>query len=556
MTPSARASGDLEAGRAAFTRRDWSEAFARLSAADAIAPLNIDALEELATAAYLIGNDVALLERAHNEFVQIGENARAVRIAFWIIVDLMTKGEWARGSGWMARARRLLQDSPAICAERGLMLVLDSRVQGAAGDVDAAYASAALAMNQADASADRTLDAFSRLAMAQVRARRGECAEAATLLDEIMVATTAGDVAPIGAGIVYCAMIDTCHQLYDFPRAREWTAAFTHWCSAQPSLVPFRGQCLVHRTEIMCFGGEWTLALEEAERACGWLDRMNDDERGSAPRSFKFPTGAAYYQLGEIHRLRGELADAEQAYRSASEFGYPPEPGLALLRMAQGRLKDAVTAIRRALEQPLRGPTGANVLAAAVEILVAASDSAAAGNALHALEGMTGASNAPYLHALCATCRGRVLLASGDIATALGELRTAWTAWQELDAPYAAARVRMLLARAYLTSGDVDAAELEMDAARRVLQRLEAKTDLARLEEIRPAITTPILTPRELEVIGMVATGKTNLAIARALTISERTVDRHVSNILVKLGLPSRSAATAYAYEHGLVGRM
>lgn len=543
---------DLAAGRAAFARREWRTAFERLSAADAAAPLDIEPLEELAVAAYLIGQDIALLERAHQACVVAGDLGRALRAAFWMNIDLLTKGEGVRANGWLARARRLAEQLPPGSAERGLAVVLESHAQLVAGDVAAALESARHAVVQARACSDRTLDAFSRLVLAEALTARGDWTEAASLLDEIMVATTTGDVPPIAAGILYCAVVGACHLLYDFPRARDWTSAFTRWCDTQPDLVPFRGQCLVHRVEIMRFSGDWARALAEAERTCAWIAEAARPE----PRSFRFPAGNAYYELGEMYRLRGAWADAERAYRGAAEHGRVPEPGLALVRLAQGKTQAAAAAIRRALDEAAPEGAGAPLLAAAVEIFIAAGDVARAAAACDALGAAGSTAITPFLRALAARCRGAVLLARGDVAGAVRELRRSWTTWQELDAPYEAARVRVLLARAYREGGDDDAAELERDAARRVFSRLDARHDLARLEDAAGAARGPgdTLTARERQVIGFIAAGRTNKAIAAALRISERTVDRHVSNILVKLGVPTRAAATAFAYEHGLVG--
>jgi ATP/maltotriose-dependent transcriptional regulator MalT len=304
--------------------------------------------------------------------------------------------------------------------------------------------------------------------------------------------------------------------------------------------------------EIMHFNDDWARALAEAERTCAGIADATRPE----PRSFRFPAGDAYYELGEMHRLRGSWAEAERAYRSAAEYGRHPEPGLALVWLAQGKTKAAAAAIRRALDEAAPEGAGAPLLAAAVEILITAGDIARAGSACDALGAIGNTAITPFLRALAARCRGEVLLARGDVPGAVRELRRSWTTWQELDAPYEAARVRVMLAHAYHEGGDDDAAELERDAARRVFTRLGARHDLARLEEATRAGRGPgaALTPRERQVIALIAAGRTNKAIAAALRISERTVDRHVSNILWKLGVPTRAAATAFAYEHGLVG--
>lgn len=550
-------------GREAFERRAWGDAYAQLSAADAAAPLDVDDLERLACAAYLTGKDEIADElwvRAHSEHVRAHDLPRAARCTFWLVLDLFTRGEIARASGWLARGQRLLEQSRDDCAERGLLLVMAARLDIARGDLQSASAAARETIDIAARFDDPDLDVFARMVLAQALARIGRTGEATALFDETMVAVTVDAVSPISVGIVYCAVIGACHQIADVERARAWTSALSRWCEAQPDLVPFRGKCLVHRVEIMRLSGAWSKAVEEAEHACTWLSeaaaRLDAATKEGDLPSFKYPVGAAYYELAEIHRMRGELAAAAVAYERASQHGHSPEPGLALLRLAQGRLKVAEATARRLLAQPQTRIARANVLAACAEIMIAAGDLPTARSAAEELEGIAAKSSAPLLRALAAQTIGAVLRAEGDARAALVKLRAAWSAWQEIDAPYEAARVRVMLGLVCRDLRDEDGAALELDAARRVFQRLAAVPDFARVSKLMgssASLAERPLTAREVEVIGLVATGKTNRAIAHQLSISERTVDRHVSNILMKLELPSRSAATAYAYEHGLV---
>jgi DNA-binding NarL/FixJ family response regulator len=301
---------------------------------------------------------------------------------------------------------------------------------------------------------------------------------------------------------------------------------------------------LVFRAEIMQLHGAWSDAVEEAQRACDWLSRPP----GPA-------TGSAFYQRAELHRLRGEFAKGEQAYRQASQFGHTPQPGLALLRLAQGQLEAAAAAIRRAVEEAQDRLSRAKLLPPHVEIMLAVGDVAAARAAGDELTVVAADLEAPLLRAAAAQATGAVLLTEGDARAAVEALRRAWTAWQELEAPFDAARVRVLIGLAYRALGDRDTAAMELDAARWVFRQLGATPDVIRVEALLREAAPPAvggLTAREVEVLRFVAAGKTNRAIAADLFLSERTVDRHVSNIFIKLGVSSRAAATAYAVEYAL----
>lgn len=511
---------------------------------------HLDDLERQATSAYLYGEDdatEALWTSAHNECLRAGDLPRAARCISWLALDLFNRREWARGNGWVERGLHMLEPV-GDCAPLGLLLVLAARNHLRLNDLDAASRNAERAGELARRFPDPELNVFSRLTLALVHARRGKPREAASLFDEIMVSVTVDAVSPIAVGVAYCAVIEACRSLFDIGRAREWTAALDRWCSAQENIVAFRGRCLVHRTEILRLSGSWTQALTEAEQACAWS--------GDHESSFKYPSGAAFYELAEMCRLRGEDEEALAAYRRASEHGQSPEPGLTLLQFVQGKRDTAASTIRRLMSEQQNRVSRADVLLAAVDILTSVGDVETARAAADELSRMKDQVDAPALSAMAAQATGAVRLAEGDGIGALQHLRLAWTLWQELEVPYQAARVRVLLGQACQRSGDSVAAEFEFDAAREFFQRVSARPDIERVDHLRKSTKrVDVLSAREMQVIELIATGKTNREIARRLAISERTVDRHVSNILLKLNLPTRSAATAYAFQHDLVSR-
>jgi DNA-binding CsgD family transcriptional regulator len=537
----------LEQGRDAVRRGAWADAFARLSTADRAGDLPPHDLENLARAAHLLGKEAEcaeVLARAHRGFVEAGDAERAARCAIWLALELSYRGERAQASGWQARARRLLDDGKRDCVELGYLLLPEAMRAVSGGEFEKAHRIFVEATAIGARFGDVDLVTYSRHGQGRALLRMGEIVRAMMLLDEAMVAVTAGELSPNFAGIIYCSVIEGCHEVFDLRRAQEWTQALDAWCASLPDALPYRAHCLVRRAEILQFHGAWDEAYAEARRAAERLTRP-------APRH---DAGGAFYRMAELNRLRGAYTEAESGYKQASACGKDPQPGFALMRLAQGQVSSAFAAMRR--EREPTGSSGAIALASLVEIALAAEDVAAARSAADTLSALSSRVDAPFLRALSAYAAGAILLVEGNPHSALPVLRRAADDWRELDAPYEVARARVLIGRACLELGDADTAALEWEAAGRIFRELGAFPDLERLLALSKGDTTPNeggLTDREVEVIALVATGRTNRAIAAKLGISEKTVARHVSNIFAKLGLSSRAAATAYAYEHGIV---
>ncbi|MCZ7527073.1 MAG: LuxR C-terminal-related transcriptional regulator [Acidimicrobiia bacterium] len=532
----------LEAARTAFERRDWDEAHRELVRADEAGGLGPDDLERLAIACYLTGHDEASTAawiRAHRARLDAAEWPAAVRCAFWLGFGLIQRGEMAPGGGWIGRAGDLVDEHDLDCVEAGYLLVPAALTALDGGDDDVAAERFGRALEIGRRFGDHDLGAMGVLGTGQVLLDRGRAVEGLARFDEAMASVTAGEVSPVVAGIVYCAVIDACQQCFDVRRAGEWTDALGRWCDDQPGLVPYRGQCLVHRSQVLQLRGAWTEALDEAHRA---EERLNEPPHPAL--------GMAHYQLGELHRLRGELADAEEAYRSANEAGRLPQPGLALLRLAQGRVADAASAIEWAVAETHDAVTRARMLPARVEIMLAAERIDDARHASSQLDDLAATTGFPYLHAAAAHARGEVLLATGEPQPALESLLEAGRHWQDVDARYEAARTRVAIAAACAALGDHDTAELEREAARRTFAELGADPTPAGLADRR---RDTVVSTRELDVLRLVAAGRTNREIADELVISPKTVERHLSNIFTKLGVSNRAAATAYAYDHDLV---
>jgi ATP/maltotriose-dependent transcriptional regulator MalT len=538
----------LRLGREAFERHAWQGAYDRLATADRGGELAGADLAMLAVAAFLTGRDhdaLDILTRAHHAYLRENETLPAVRCAFWLGFFFRYQGDAAQSNGWLARGRRLLEGMPET-PEHGYLMLLDGLGHHWGGDPETAYGmfeeclSIGVRLDVAD------LTVLGRMSIGDSLIERGEVARGTALFDEVMAATTAGEVSPILVGIVYCAVIGACHRSFDIRRAHEWTAAFNQWCESEPELVPYRGECLVFRCEIMQMQGAWPLAMEEIMRA---TDGFSEDR-------FLPWAGDAFYQQAELYRLCGDYAHAEAAYRRASQQGNSLRPGIALMRLAQGRADVAAATIRRLFAEAGNDLDRARLLPAHIEIMIAAGDLDAAETSTRELTALALQRNVRYLQALAGQATGALLLARGKAAESLPPLRGAIECWFDMNAPFEAARVRTMIGLACRALGDEDTASLELDAAAETFRRLGALPDLERLQLLRSApgaAGSGGLTERELEVLRLVAAGNSNRAIAEQLVVSEHTVRRHLQNIFAKLGVSSRSAATAYAYQHSLI---
>jgi DNA-binding CsgD family transcriptional regulator len=538
----------LDRGREAIARSAWREAFLALSEADRVVALSAGDLEALGRSAYMVGDTdayVAALERAHRAHLDAGNALPAVRVAFWIGHSLLFRGQGVAAGGWFARAQRLFDESGEDGAERGWLLIPAWLRQMGTGEFASGYATAGEAAEIARRFDDADLLWLARGDQGRALINMGQVTEGLRVVDEMFVVATEGQLSPVVTGIVYCNTIAFCVDGYALDHAREWTEALTRWCEGQPEMEEHFGFCLVHRAEFHHLSGSWAIAHEESERAAAHTaGQLNQLVRGKA----------AYLQ-GEMHRLAGDFGAAEGSFREANTRGYEPQPGLALLRLVQGNPDSAAAAIRRAIGESTQTLRRARLLPAYAEIALAVGEFDRARAAVDELEAI--ASTIGDAVAAMAECaRGALLLACEEPREALIALRPGIETWQRLGIPYEAARARVLIGLACRALGDHDTAELELDTACAAFGQLGAKPDQERVAAlIGRDSTSDGLTAREIEVLRLVASGQSNRQIAVALVISEHTVARHLQNIFGKLGVSTRTAAAAYAFERRLIER-
>ena len=532
----------------ALRQRDWPRARAALQQVDRIEPLGADDVFSLADCAWWLGeieDALASYERAWRQFLQDGRPTRAAMAALMLGAHALERGDDVIGPAWMSRARRLLAEQPES-GEHGYPLYFDLFGAMGEGKLDDALAIARRMQDLGHRFDDANLVALGIMGEGRAEIKRGNTSRGMALLDEAMLAAVSDELHPVWTGGIYCHLMDVCHELVDLQRAGVWTQATDAWCDTVAEAVLYRGICRVHRAQVFQRKGAWVQAEQLAAQVSVDLAGVHVGT-----------VAEAHYELGELQRLRGEFSAAAHSYGRAHELGRDPQPGMALLRVAEGRAELAVASLRSALRERVDDRLGRVPLAAAlVEAAIATGELDAARAASDELEETAQSYDSAGLAALAAQARGAVLLADGRAAAALEPLRSACRLWRGLDAPYDVARTRIALAEAYRELDDKDAARLELDAARAAFERLGARADARRTAQLGDGPTPPDgLSPREFEILRLVATGRTNQEVAWELHISDKTVARHLANIFLKLDVSTRSAATAYAFRKRLMGR-
>jgi ATP/maltotriose-dependent transcriptional regulator MalT len=458
----------------------------------------------------------------------------------------MQIGEVGLGSGWLQRAAKHAEQTPPDCVQRGYLLLPQVYVRRGKGAYEAAIEIADKAIAIGENGDEPDLIALAGSMKGGILFRLGRIDEGYIPIDEAMLLANSQRLSPVVCGVVYCEVVTSCCRVLEMVRAREWTAILTDWCRRNPQAKAFNGVCQVHRAEVLQLEGNWSEAFAEAERAGHGLSGTTEQTA----------MGNAAYRRGEILRLRGEFEKSDAEYRQAGEIGIDPQPGLALLRLAQGRHDEAAAAMRRALETAPDMPRKTALLPAGIEIFIACGDLEAAERLCCELSDIADLFGTDILARVADQGHGSLALARGEFGHAVAALTRARRYWSEFGAPYLVARLRVDIARGCGELGDSESAEREFEAAERIFRDLGAAPDLVRIQAIRTGSGAPKadnLTARERQVLSLVADGSTNREIARELGLSAKTVNRHVENIFGKLGASSRAAAVAKALKTGSI---
>ncbi len=536
----------LEQARTDFGRGEWAAAYDAWSAAG-LRALSIEELEDFASVTELLGRHDECVAALQREFVlsqEARDAARGVVSAFRLAMSTGAHGEPALAPGWTARAEERANELDDDALEHGWVAYLRMFRAIMAGDVATATPQAHLALEVGRRHRDPDLTAMGLVALGRIKLYAGEVPAGLARLDESMVRVIAGECSPVIAGHVYCTAIEGCQEVSDFARMAEWTSALERWCAEQPGLLAFTGQCAVHRGQLLRQRGEWSSALNEFEHAAARYRKV-----GSPPAA-----ALSAYESGEVLRLRGDHAAAEAAYERAADAGFEPQPGLALLWLATGDQAAALAAVERLQAEPGGPVQRCRLLPAAIEVLLSDGQVDRARELANELSAIAEDFGCEPLEAAAAEASGAVELAGGDAGGALPYLRKAQQMWARAEAPYERARARVLLGRALAAAGDHETSRRELEAARTALRQLGARPAADQVDRLLAPATLPSgLTARVAEVLRLVASGRSNAQIAADLVLSEKTVARHLSNIFTKLEVGSRTAATAFAFEHGLV---
>jgi ATP/maltotriose-dependent transcriptional regulator MalT len=537
----------LAQARDALDRQDWQAGFDLLvgaSSPNGDPAVDAERFDLLADAAWWLGrldDCIDSREQAYALYDELGEHRRAGQCAVWLFEHHAFRASPAIAGAWLRRARRALE-ADEECPEFGALLLREAEVTDGGGDYETAASLAERGVELGRRLRSADLEAEGLQTWGRVLINQGRPADGFALLDEAMLLALGGRLSPYSTGKVYCSLISACEELGDLARAAEWTTATARWAERHPFAV-FPGLCRVHHASALQWRGEWAEAEREAERARDELAEIN------LPNA-----AAAYAEIGDIRRRLGDLDAAEAAFAEADRLCSQPRAGLALLRLAQGQPDRATSIITDALEGATHNRlAGAKLLAARAQIAVALGDLATAAAAVDELEAIADAFESAALQAMAASARGRVQLTEGN-ADAGATLRAAVARWTELGVPYEIATARTLLGQACRDVDDEMGAVAAFDAARGLFDELGVGLEARETPSPRnPAALPAGLTSREAEVLRLVAAGHTNKEIAGALFLSDKTIARHVSNIFTKVGVSTRSAATAFAFEHDLV---